>query len=175
MEIKDFVTQQQDFFNSNKTKNVNFRIEQLKKVKKILKENESLLYKAIYEDFGKSEFDTYLSELSLLYHEINNCIKNTEKWSKRKKVSSGLVNFPARSYIIPEPLGVTLVIGAWNYPYQLSLIPAITSLAAGNTVILKPSELPAKTSKVMAKIINNNFSSSYFCVIEYKIIISKYS
>lgn len=166
MEIKDFVTQQQDFFNSNKTKNVNFRIEQLKKVKKILKENESLLYKAIYEDFGKSEFDTYLSELSLLYHEINNCIKNTEKWSKRKKVSSGLVNFPARSYIIPEPLGVTLVIGAWNYPYQLSLIPAITSLAAGNTVILKPSELPAKTSKVMAKIINNNFSSSYFCVIE---------
>ncbi|NEW79573.1 MAG: aldehyde dehydrogenase [Gelidibacter sp.] len=166
MEIKDVLTQQQDFFNSNKTKNVSFRIAQLKKFKNVLKENEKLLYNAIYEDFGKSEFETYVSELSLLNHEINNFIKNIKKWSKRKKVSTGLANFPARSYIIPEPLGVTLVIGAWNYPYQLSLVPAITSLAAGNTVMLKPSELPAKTSEVMAKIINDNFPSNYFCVIE---------
>lgn len=166
MEIRDILTQQQDLFNSNKTKNVSFRIAQLKKFKNVLKENESLLYNAIYEDFGKSEFETYVSELSLLNHEINNFIKNIKKWSKRKKVSTGLANFPARSYIIPEPLGVTLVIGAWNYPYQLSLVPAITSLAAGNTVILKPSELPTKTSEVMAKIINDNFPSNYFCVIE---------
>lgn len=77
-----------------------------------------------------------------------------------------MVNFPAKSYIIPEPLGVTLVIGAWNYPYQLSLLPAITSIAAGNTVILKPSELPANTSKVMAKLINDNFPENYFHVVE---------
>lgn len=166
MEIRDILKQQQDFFNSNKTKDVSFRITQLKKFKSILKENESLLYKAIYEDFGKSEFETYVSELSLLYHEINNFIKNIKKWSKRKKVSTGLVNFPARSYIIPEPLGVTLVIGAWNYPYQLSLVPAITSISAGNTVIVKPSELPAKTSEVMAKIINENFPSNFFYVVE---------
>lgn len=166
MKIQEIYTKQQDFFNSNKTKNVNFRIEQLKKFKKILKENENLLYKAIYEDFRKSEFETYASELSLLYHEINNFIKNIKKWSKRKKVSAGFINFPAKSYIISEPLGTTLVIGAWNYPYQLSLIPAITSLAAGNTVILKPSELPSKTSEIMAKIINDNFPDNYFCVIE---------
>ncbi|EPR67945.1 Aldehyde dehydrogenase [Cyclobacterium qasimii M12-11B] len=89
-----------------------------------------------------------------------------KKWSKRKKVSTGIANFPAKSYIIPEPMGVTLIIGAWNYPYQLSLLPAITSLAAGNTVILKPSELPSRTSKVMARIINDNFPSNYFHVIE---------
>ena len=166
MKIKDILTQQQNFFNSNKTKNINFRIEQLSKIKKALKENEGLLYKAIYEDFGKSEFETYVTELSLLYHEINSCIKNIRKWSKRKKVSTGIINFPAKSYIIPEPLGTTLVIGAWNYPYQLSLVPSITSLAAGNTVILKPSELPSKTSEVMAKIINDNFPSEYFCVVE---------
>ncbi len=166
MNIQETYTKQQDFFNSNKTKNVSFRIEQLKKFKKVLKENEDLFYQAIYEDFGKSEFETYLSELSLLYHEINNFIKNIKKWSKRKKVSTGFANFPAKSYIIPEPLGTTLVIGAWNYPYQLSLVPAITSLAAGNTVILKPSELPSKTSEIMAKIINDNFSNDYFCVIE---------
>jgi aldehyde dehydrogenase (NAD+) len=138
----------------------------LKTIKKVLLENESLLYKAIYDDFGKSEFETYATELSLIYHELNLFIKKTKKWSKPKRVASGLANFPAKSYIIPEPLGTTLVIGAWNYPFQLSLIPAITSLAAGNTVILKPSELPNQTSKVMAKIINENFPKNYFCVIE---------
>lgn len=138
----------------------------MKTIKKVLLENESLLYKAIYDDFGKSEFETYATELSLIYHELNLFIKKTKKWSKPKRVASGLANFPAKSYIIPEPLGTTLVIGAWNYPFQLSLIPAITSLAAGNTVILKPSELPNQTSKVMAKIINENFPKNYFCVIE---------
>ena len=166
MEIRDLFAQQNDFFNSNKTKSVSFRIEQLKTFKNLLKENEGLLYDAIYEDFGKSEFETYVSELALLYHEINGLIKNVKKWSKRKKVATGVANFPAKSYIIPEPLGVTLVIGAWNYPYQLSLVPAITSLAAGNTVILKPSELPARTSQVMAQIINDNFPSNYFHVVE---------
>ena len=166
MKIQEIITKQQDFFNSNSTKNLNFRIAQLKKFKKLLKENEDALYKAIFEDFGKSEFETYVAELSLIYHEINNFIKNIKTWSKRKKVWTGFANFPARSYIIPEPLGTTLVIGAWNYPYQLSLVPAITSLAAGNTVILKPSELPAKTSAVMAKIINTNFPDNYFHVVE---------
>ena len=166
MRIKEIYTKQQDFFNSNKTKNVSFRIEQLKKFKKVLKENEDLFYKAIYEDFGKSGFETYLSEFSLIFHEINIYTKNIKKWSKPKKVSTGLANFPAKSYIIPEPLGTTLIIGASNYPYQLSLIPAITSLAAGNTVILKPSEIPSKTSEVMAKIINDNFQNDYFCVIK---------
>tara|TARA_R110001583_G_scaffold123082_1_gene274429 strand:+ start:48224 stop:49594 length:1371 start_codon:yes stop_codon:yes gene_type:complete len=166
MKIQEIHTKQQDFFNSNTTKDVSFRIQQLKKLKKLLKKNEDVLYKAIYEDYGKSEFETYVSELSLIYHEINIFIKNIKKWSKRKKVSTGFANFPAKSYIIPEPLGATLIIGAWNYPYQLSLVPAITSLAAGNTVILKPSELPARTSETMAKIINDNFPSAYFCVVE---------
>jgi len=166
MEIQEIYSKQKAFFNTNKTKDVNFRIEQLKKFKKILKDNEQALFTAIYEDFGKSEFETYVSELSLIYHEINSFIKNTKRWSKRIKTSTGFANFPAKSYIIPEPLGTTLVIGAWNYPFQLSLIPAITSLAAGNTVILKPSELPAKTSGIMAKLINNNFEAEYFCVVE---------
>lgn len=166
MKISQIVESQHQFFNTNTTKHVGFRIKQLKKVRQLLKENEDLLYEAIYKDFSKSKFETYLSELALIYHEINLLIKKTKSWSKKKRVSTGLANFPARSYIIPEPLGTTLVIGAWNYPYQLSLIPAITSLAAGNTVIIKPSELPDNTSKAMAEIINNNFNSNYFCVVE---------
>ncbi|MCF6182218.1 aldehyde dehydrogenase [Lutibacter sp.] len=166
MNIEEIIISQRAFFSTNQTKDVNFRLKQLKKIKKLLKDNEDLIYKAIYDDFRKSKFETYLSELSLVYHEINTLIKNLKKWSKPKSVYTGLTNFPAKSYIIPEPLGNTLVIGAWNYPYQLSLMPAITALAAGNTVILKPSELPKNSSKAMAKIINENFNSNYFCVIE---------
>lgn len=166
MNSKEILQKQRDFFNSNETKNIDFRIKQLKKLKQLLKENEDLLYKAIYEDFGKSEFETYLTELSQIYHEINIFIKKIKKWSRKKKVSTNLGNMPARSYIIPEPLGNTLIIGAWNYPYGLSLIPVLSSLGAGNTVILKPSELPNNTSKVMAEIINSNFPNEYFCVIE---------
>jgi aldehyde dehydrogenase (NAD+) len=166
MEIDEIIVKQRTFFNSNKTKDIGFRIEKLKKIQSLLKENESLLYKAIYDDFGKSKFETYISEFSLIYHEINVAIKNVKNWSKVKKVPTGLVNFPAKSYIVPEPLGTTLIIGAWNYPYQLSLLPAITALAAGNTVILKPSELPVRTSNALATLINNNFDSSYFHVVE---------
>ncbi len=166
MTIQDIYTKQKAFFNSNTTKDIHFRIAQLKKLKEVLKENENILYQAIYKDFGKSEFETYLTELSLIYHEISLLIKNIKKWSKAQRVSSGWANFPAKSYILSEPLGTTLVIGAWNYPYQLSLLPALTALAAGNTVIIKPSELPAETSKVLAKIINQNFPDDYLHVIE---------
>lgn len=166
MKIPEIHYYQQQFFHSNKTKEITYRISQLKKLKSVLKENENKMYEAIYKDFNKSEFETYASELALIYHEINVFIKNIKKWSKRKKVRTGWANFPASSYIIPEPLGNTLVIGAWNYPYQLSLVPAITAIAAGNTVILKPSEIPSQTSKVMAEIINQNFPKEFFTVIE---------
>jgi len=162
MNSKQILINQRKFFNSNKTKDISFRIKQLKKLKRLLKENEDLLYKAIYEDFGKSEFETYLTELSQIYHEINIFIRKIKKWSRKKKVSTNLANMPARSYIIPEPLGNTLIIGAWNYPYVLSLIPVLSSLGAGNTVILKPSELPNNTSKIIAEIINSNFPNEYF-------------
>lgn len=166
MGTEELITRQRNLFHSNGTKDLNFRINQLRKFKKVLKENEDKLFYAIYEDFGKSEFETYATELGLLYHEINIFIKKSKKWSKRKRVHTGLANFPAKSYILPEPLGVTLIIGAWNYPYLLSLVPAVTSLAAGNTVILKPSELSSKTSGVMAKIVNDNFPDDYFHVVE---------
>ncbi len=166
MNTANLITQQKAFFNSNQTKDVDFRIEQLKKLKQLLKTNETDICQAIHNDFGKSEFESYLTELSVLYHEINYFIKKIKRFSKPKKVRTNLMNFPAKSYVIAEPLGTTLVIGAWNYPLQLSLLPALTSLAAGNTVILKPSELAPNTSAIMAKLINANFSADYFYVYE---------
>ena len=166
MDIKKIVTHQKRFFNSNSTKEVSLRIKTLKKLKLILKENEDKLYTAIYTDFKKSEFETYLTELSLIYNELNDAIKNLKKWSKQKRVRTNLANFPAKSYIIPEPLGTILVISAWNYPYQIALIPSISAIAAGNTVVIKPSEIPNNTSTILAELINLNFDENHLTVIE---------
>lgn len=166
MEIQKLVLNQRAFFNTNATKSVEFRVNQLKRFREILQANEELIYESIYEDFGKSKFETYISELGMLYHEINSCIKRVKKWSKRKRVPTNLANFPARSFIIPEPLGCALVIGAWNYPIQIVLIPVVSALAAGNTVILKPSELASKTSNLLAQLINHNFPPDYLYVKE---------
>lgn len=132
----------------------------------MLRHNEKRMEEAIFADFSKSAFDNYSTELALLYVEIDFALKNISQWSARQKVRTNIVNFPARSYIIPEPLGVTLVIGAWNYPYQLSFAPAIAAIAAGNTVILKPSELPAHTSRLMAQMVNGSFEPEFFRVVE---------
>ena len=164
--MENIIKKQRIYFNGNATKSVDFRIKQLQKFLQILKSNEKLLYEAIYADFKKSEFDTYTSELALVYHEIKLAIKKVKKWAKIKKVRTNLLNFPAKSYLYPEPLGVSLIIGAWNYPYQLSLSPVVAAMAAGCTIVLKPSELPANTSAAMAKIINENFDNEYFTVVE---------
>jgi aldehyde dehydrogenase (NAD+) len=164
--MKTLIQNQRDFFNTNQTKSIDFRITQLLKLRKLLQANEQILNEAIYADFQKSAFDTYTNELSILYAEIDESVRKIKNWASRKRVTTNLVNLPAKSYIVPEPLGVCLIIGAWNYPYQLSFGPAIAAIAAGNTVVLKPSELPIRTSQVMAKMINENFDPAFFKVVE---------
>ena len=164
--MKEIVTNQRAFFSTHATKDIHFRRKQLKTLENALKQNEGLLHDAIYKDFKKSEFDNYSTELSLLYKDIKEARKMIFKWARKEKVSTGILNFPASSYIIPEPLGVCLVIGAWNYPYQLSFAPVIAAIAAGNTVVLKPSELPSNTAAAISKIVKENFDSSFFTVVE---------
>lgn len=164
--MKEIIEKQRQFFNSNRTKDLNFRMEQLQVLKTLLLSNQNRLNEAIYADFGKSPFETFTNEFGLVFLDIDEACKKLKSWAKRKRVRTNWVNFPAKSYIIPEPLGVSLVIGAWNYPYQLSLAPAIAAIAAGNTVILKPSELPSNTSKIMAELINQSFDASFFHVVE---------
>lgn len=157
---------QKEFFNSRQTKETAFRKENLLKLKSLLKANEHLLFEAIYKDFRKSEFDTYVNELNLIYMEIDYFLKNLNRLSKPKKVKTGLALLPGKSYIYKEPVGCTLIIGAWNYPYALTLIPVVSSMAAGNTAMIKPSELPENTMRVMAGLINTNFPSNYLYVVE---------
>lgn len=166
MNINEVIENQRLFFNTNQTKEISFRTEQLKKLNQLLVQYEAEMIDAIHQDFGKSEFDVYTTEFGILYSDISVALKNIKKWSKWKRVRTNMTNFPAKSYIVTEPFGVSLVIGAWNYPYQLSLAPVIAALAAGNTVLLKPSELPENTSKVMAKMINDNFDPRILKVVE---------
>lgn len=166
MNFQEILAQQKEFFASQKTKNLKFRKRQLEKLKEVLTKNEELLYDAIDKDFGKSRFDTFTTEISFVLNDIDYYLKNLNTLTKPKRVSTNLANLPGSSKIYQEPLGNTLVIGAWNYPYQLSLSPMVAAISAGNTCILKPSEIAENTMKVMAKIINENFPAEYIFVAE---------
>ncbi|MEC5158166.1 aldehyde dehydrogenase [Chryseobacterium sp. MP_3.2] len=166
MDFQNILEKQREFFNSQKTKNVKFRKMYLKKLRDALVNNEQELYRAIFEDFGKSKFDTYTTEISFVLKDIDYYLKNINSLSKPKKVSTNLANQFGSSKIYSDPLGCTLVIGAWNYPYQLSLSPMVTAIAAGNTCILKPSEVSENTAKAMSKIITDVFPPEYVSLIE---------
>ena len=166
MNYADILQQQKTFFNSHATKDLDFRKAQLQKLKKVVKSNEKLLYDAIYQDFGKSEFETFGTEISFIYKDIDCYLKNLKSFAKPKNVLTNIVNQMGSSKIVFEPLGNSLVIGAWNYPYQLTLTPVIAAIAAGNTCMIKPSELPENTMKTMAKLINENFDAQFLYVVE---------
>ena len=164
--MADTVAGQRRFFNTNATKPIGFRIAQLEKLKALFRSNEAALEDAIRMDYGKETFETFLSEFYLIYHEIDVAIGNLGQWSGRKPIATNMLNLPATSYIDPEPLGVSLVIGPWNYPYQLAIAPAIAAIAAGCTVVLKPSELTVNSSALIAKLVGETFEPEVFAVVE---------
>ncbi len=166
IEFKNLIASQQKLFYSHATRSVSFRILQLKKLKQLIKNNEDQLHKAVYEDLKKSEFDNLTTEILPIYSEIDYALKNLKKWVKPKRVKTNLLNFPSKSYIVSEPLGTSLIISAWNFPYNLAFIPIVGSIAAGNTSILKPSEMAPATSAIMAQLINDNFPSDYLNVVQ---------
>ena len=166
MNFSEILDKQRVYFATNATKSIEFRKSQLRKFKEVILKNEDKLYKAIQEDFGKSAFETYSTEISFVLNEIDYFLKNINKLSKPKKVATNVVNQVGFSRIHHDPYGNTLIIGAWNYPYQVSLVPAICSLACGNTVLLKPSEVAPNTANCMEEIINSNFDPAVFKVVQ---------
>lgn len=166
MDFQKLLTKQQQHFQSGVTRETNHRKRQLKKLESVLKQHEKEMNEAIYADFKKSSFDTFSNELALVYLDIKEALSKLATWSRRKRVGTNLLNFPAKSYIYPEPLGTCLIIGAWNYPFQLSFAPVVAAIAAGNTVVLKPSEAPSRTSELIARMVNENFEQHFFTVVE---------
>lgn len=164
--IPEIVAAQNASFISQKTKDLNYRISVLKVLKQEILKNENEILKALHADFKKSAFEGYISEFGLVISELNLAIKKLKKWSKPNRVSASLLTFPSKDYIYKAPYGTVLVISPWNYPFLLAMEPLIMAIAAGNTVVLKPSELTENVSRILTKIIKNVFPEDIAVSIE---------
>lgn len=165
MELKSVVEKQKEFFNTDATKSVGYRISMLRKLENVIKENEKQILSALNSDLSKSDAEGYLTEIGIVYGEIREALKNVKKWSKPRRVRGSLGTFPAKSYVYSEPYGVVLIISPWNYPFNLSLSPLVAAIAAGNCAVIKCSKESKNTSKIIRDIINKTFEEEYiYCV-----------
>ncbi|HCX1090580.1 TPA: aldehyde dehydrogenase [Staphylococcus aureus] len=154
------------FFNTQQTKDISFRKDQLKKLSKAIKSYESDILEALYTDLGKNKVEAYATEIGITLKSIKNARKELKNWTKTKNVDTPLYLFPTKSYIKKEPYGTVLIIAPFNYPFQLVFEPLIGSIAAGNTAIIKPSELTPNVARVIKRLINETFDANYIEVIE---------
>ncbi|NMH85923.1 aldehyde dehydrogenase [Flavivirga algicola] len=155
--IPEILLKQKEFFKSQKTKEVPYRLSLLKTLKQEILSNEQAIYDALKKDFKKPEFETYISEFGLVISELNLVIKHLKKWAAPKRIKSSMLTFPSRDYIYKQPYGNILIIAPWNYPFLLAMEPLIMAIAAGNTVVLKPSELTKHTSQLITDIVQKTF------------------
>lgn len=165
-DINKIIEEHHRFYESKKSRDINFRINQLKNLKTGIKKYESRIYEALYKDLGKCEFESYTTEVGFVLSSISHTIKNLRSWAKEEKVKTPLYLFPAKSYIISEPYGTVLIIGPYNYPFQLLIEPLIGAIAAGNCVVLKPSENVPNISKIITEMITEIFPKEYICSVE---------
>ena len=163
--IIDVVKAQHDFFKSSATYSYEFRIEQLKKLKIAIKNYEDEFITAFNKDLGKSEFEAYLSEIGFVLLDLSETIKNLKKWMKPKKVKTPLILWPASSKIFYSPLGVNLIISPFNYPFGLTFAPLVAAIAAGNTAVIKTSELTPHVSSVIQNLIDETFEPGYIAYV----------
>jgi aldehyde dehydrogenase (NAD+) len=154
------------YFSSGATLSYEFRKEQLQKLKEALHRYEQEIYNSLYSDLKKSDEESWVTEIGMTISEINYALKNLSKWMRPKRVGTNLLNFPSKSYVLYEPLGVSLIIGPWNYPLQLLFVPLIGAIAAGNCAVIKPSEFAPATASLLEKIIREIYSPEYITLIQ---------
>lgn len=165
LNVNEILENHRRYFERNITKDISFRLKQLNKLKEEIKKNEKLIVKALYKDLGKPEFESYETEIGIVYESIKFISKNLSKWSIPKKVKTPITQPLSKSYIYSEPYGTVLIIGPFNYPFQLIMEPLIGAISAGNTAVLKPSEDTPNVADVVSKIINDTFDKSYISVV----------
>lgn len=161
----DLIQRQDQYFQSGATRSYEFRRQQLQKLMQVARLHEREILDALSKDLRKHETEAFLAEIGIVYAEISDALKHLKRWMKPRKVGSPLTVFPARSRIVPEPLGRSLIISPWNYPYQLTIAPVIGAIAAGNVAVIKPSELAPHTAILLEKMINENFAPEYLHVL----------
>ncbi len=164
--IADLVASQRETFNSGKTRPVRFRIEQLDRLEKAILARERDILDATKADLGKCDFEAFTTEIVLVLEEIKLMKRKVRAWSKPRRVSAGLFNWPGSGRTYRDPHGVCLVMSPWNYPFMLAVAPLVGAIAAGNTVILKPSAYSPATSAVIASILRDAFPPDYVACVE---------
>lgn len=166
MEIKELVEQQRAYFETGKTKNVSWRIGALVTLKKAILKYEKEINQALLEDLKKSGFETYMCETGMVLSELSFMIRHLRGYARPKRVLTPLAQFHAKSFISPEPYGVTLVMSPWNYPFMLAMEPVIGAIAAGNCVVIKPSAYAPATSQVIDRIVRECFAPRFVTVVQ---------
>lgn len=164
--VDNILEKHKKFFDLGKTKQVKFRIEALKKLKREILDNEIEIKEALKKDLNKSYSESYMTEIGMTLSELNYVIKKISKWAKNKIVYTPIVHFPSISFKSPEPYGTVLILAPWNYPFMLVMEPLIGAICAGNTVIIKPSEFAPNTALIIEKIITNCFNDEYIKVVQ---------
>jgi aldehyde dehydrogenase (NAD+) len=159
--IPTIIANQHTFYTTGQTRNLEYRLTALKKLKTALLRLEPEIIAALEHDLHKPLMESYTSELGMVINEINYAVKNLKKWAHPRKVRPNLLTFPAHSYLRHEPYGVVLIIAPWNYPLQLALSPLVGAIAAGNCCILKPSELAPATALILKKLLATTFAPEY--------------
>lgn len=162
----ELLTLQKEFYKSGATQSLKFRRNQLKQLQKMIVENEPQILEAVYRDIQKPRFENLLTETQIVLWEIDHVLANLSEWMEPEKVVTPPFHLPAKSRIVPEPLGNALIIAPWNYPFQLLVAPLVASIAAGNTAVLKPSEVSENTAKMIASLIPMYFEREYVAVVE---------
>lgn len=165
-EISGQVNNLRNYFATGKTRNADWRIHQLNQIKKLTLEQEERIKEALQKDLNKCELEAWSAEVGYITAEIDHVLKKLNKWMQPRRVSTPMVAQPGKSYIQPQPLGTVLIIGAWNYPYQLVMAPLIAAVAAGNCAVLKPSELASHTSALIAELVPQYLDKEAFTVVE---------
>ena len=164
--FKQLIEEQRKHFATGKTKSLDYRLEQLKRLKQAILEQESSIVKALHQDLRKPELDSYLTEIRVSIQEINYALKHLRKWAKPRRVKTNPEAFPSVAQIYPDPLGVVLIISPWNYPFALAISPLIGAIAAGNCAVIKPSESTPTVSQLIATLIQQTFSNTEIAVVE---------
>jgi aldehyde dehydrogenase (NAD+) len=165
-DFKEIFNQQVDFFHTQATQPIAFRIAQLKKLKQSILDHQSEVYAALYKDLRKSEYEAFGSEIGQIIKEIDFAIRHIPAWASPKRVPTPMMFFPSTSRLYRDPLGVVLIIAPWNYPFFLSISPLVSAIAGGNTAIVKPSEESAHTAVLVEKILSEIFESNYVHVVQ---------
>ncbi|AYC30130.1 aldehyde dehydrogenase [Paenisporosarcina cavernae] len=165
-DVENMITKQKNYFYTGATKSVEFRKASLLKLRVSIQNHEEAILDALHQDLGKSGFESYGTEIGIVYDSISYMLKNVEEWMKPESVSTPITLMPAKSFIIREPYGSVLIIGPFNYPFQLVMEPLLGAIVGGNCAIVKPSESTPTVVKVIRSIIESTFEPHYIQVVE---------